>query len=69
MTAPTTRVRVVDTTLYGAQHEAGTIVGRSGDEVCVRFMCRCQVATAAGYSEAYRAAHDLWFPTWEVEPA
>ena len=81
------RVRVVDTSLYGAQHEVGTVKRveagewvraqfvygpvewQEDDRVLVQFMCRCQVASAAGYSETYRSAHDLWFPTWEVEPA
>ena len=71
MTAPTTtRVRVVDTSLYGPQHDVGTIVGRDSVRgmVLVEFICRCRVS-GAQYGDTARAPHTLWFPEWEVEPA
>ena len=67
--APTaTRVRVVDTSLYGAQHETGRLIHRHDGQVLVEFICRCRVS-GAQYGDTARAPHALWFPEWEVEPA
>ena len=72
MTIPTVsvgaRVRVIDTSLYGPQHDVGTLLGRDAGQVLVEFICRCRVA-GAQYGETARAPHALWFPEREVEPA
>lgn len=70
MTAPTATesVRVIDTSLYGADHETGTVARRADGQVLVRFTCRCRVNSALA-DERARAPHELWFPAEEVEPA